>query len=102
MDRGSFEVLDHDPSLTTIKLIEDWVDKWRPFGLTEKWIKFIFSTADVHRGTNYPLIKTQKPNNPASSCWSPTENLSLFVEQYCKVVGSIKCRIRKPHICWKS
>ena len=82
-----------------IKLIEDRVDKWRPFGLTERRIKFIFSSTDVNPGTNSLLIKTHKHNNPArgitSGCGTPTENLSLFVEQYCKlVVESIKCRIK--------
>ena len=99
MDRGNFEIIDEDPSLDTVKVIEDWVDKWRPLGLSDKWIKFIISTTDVHPGINYPLIKTHKSNNPArvitSGCGTPTENLSLFVEKYCKVgVDSIKCRIR--------
>jgi hypothetical protein len=65
MDRGSFEIIDEDPSLDTVKVIEDWVDKWRPQGLSDKWIKFLISTTDVHPGINYPLIKTHKPNNPA-------------------------------------
>jgi hypothetical protein len=99
MDLGSFEIIDEDPSLDTVKVIEDWVDKWRPQGLSDKWIKFIISTTDVHPGINYPLIKAHKPNNSArvitSDCGTPTENLSLFVEKYCKVgVDSIKCRIR--------
>ena len=52
-----------------------------------------------HSGVNYQLIKTQKVDNPASvitsGCGSPTENLSLFVETYCKVVlDSIECRVK--------
>ena len=48
---------------------------------------------------NYPLIKTHKVNNPArvitSGSVTPTENLSLFVEMYCKVVeDSISCGVR--------
>ena len=68
-------------------------------GLSESWIKFITSFGNPHPGVNYPLIKTHKANNPArvitSGCGTPTENLSLFVEKYCKVVvDSIPCRIR--------
>ena len=45
------------------------------------------------------LAGLHKVNNPArvitSGCGTPTENLSLFVEKYCKVVvDSISCRVR--------
>ena len=45
------------------------------------------------------LLPSLVTNNPArvitSACGTPTENLSLFVEKYCKVVvDSIPCRVR--------
>ena len=54
---------------------------------------------NTHPGINYPLIKTHKADNPAwvitSGCGTPTENLPLFVEKYCKIaLDSISCRIR--------
>ena len=74
-----------------------WVDKWKHLGLTDQWVKFITGATKLHPVINYPLIKTHKVNNPArvitSRCGTPTENLSLFVETYCKVVvDSIVCR----------
>ena len=68
-------------------------------GLSAKWIKFITNTNNTHPGINYPLIKTHKADNPArvitSGCSTPTENLSLFVEKYCKIaLDSISCRVR--------
>ena len=44
-------------------------------------------------------MKMHKVGNPAriitSGCGTPTENLSFFVEKYCKVaVESISCRVR--------
>lgn len=76
-----------------------WADKWRPRGLSDKWIDFITSNSSPGPGVNYPLIKTHKPGNPArvitSGCGTPTENLSLFVEKYCKiVVDTIPCRVQ--------
>ena len=76
MERGSFNIVDKDPSSDLIT------------GATE-----------VHPGISYPLIKTHKANNPArvitSGCGTPTEKLSLFVETYCKVVvDSIECRVK--------
>ena len=99
MDRSSFEVLSEDHSQKTIVAIDKWVDKWKPWGLSDKWIEFITENTNAHPGVNYPLIKTHKVNNPArvitSGCGTPTENLSLFVEKYCKVVvDSISCRVR--------
>ena len=51
------------------------------------------------RPFNYPLIKTHKPDNPARvitfGCGTPTENLSLFVETYCKLtLENIPCRVQ--------
>ena len=99
MDRSSFEVLSEDPSQKTIVEIDKWVDKWKPWGLSDKWIEFITENTNAHPGVNYRLIKTHKVNNPArvitSGCGTPTANLSLFVEKYCKVVvDSISCRVR--------
>ena len=77
-----------------------WTEKWKPYGLSETWKSFFISNNhDTHPGINYPRIKTHEPGNPArvitSGCGSPNENLSLFVEQYCKViVDTIPCRIR--------
>ena len=81
-----------------------WVETCKPLGLSENWIKFITLSGSPHPGVNYPLIKTHKTNNPAqvitSGCGTPTENLSLFVEKYCKVVVDfIPCRVRDtPHM----
>ena len=99
MDRGSFKIIDKDPSLDTFKDIKKWVDKWKHLGLSDKWVKFITGATEFHPGVNYPLIKTHKVNNPArvitSGCGTPTENLSLFVETYWKVVlDSIECRVK--------
>ena len=85
--------------MDTIKCINNWVDKRKYLGLSDKWVKFITGVIDVYPGINYPLIKTHKANNPArvitSGCGTPTENLSLFVETYCKVVvDSIECRVK--------
>ena len=35
MDRSSFEVLSEDPSQKTIVEIDNWVDKWTPWGLSD-------------------------------------------------------------------
>ena len=99
MDRGSFEVLNEDPTLDTVKEIDEWVNRWKPHGLSDKWVRYITSNSRVHPGVNYPLIKTHKPDNPArvitSGCGTPIENLSYFVEKYCKVaVDSISSRVR--------
>ena len=99
MDRGSFKELDHDISDETCSEILNWVETWKPLGLSDNWIKFICDFGKPRPGVNYPLIKTHKTNNPArvitSDCGTPTENLSLFVEKYCKVViESIPCRVR--------
>ena len=82
-----------------MKCINEWVHKWKYLGLSNKWVKFITGVIDVHPGINYPLIKTHKPNNPprviTSGCGTPTENLSLFVETYCKVVAdSMESRVK--------
>ena len=99
MNRGAFEVLNEDPTNQTTLVIKKWIDKWKLEGLSDNWIDFITSNTDTHPGVNYPLIKTHKDNNPArvitSGCGTPIENLSLFVETYCKiVVESISCRVR--------
>ena len=66
-------------------------------GLTDQWVKFITGATKLHPVINYPLIKTHKVNNQArvitSRCGTPTENLSLFVETYCKVVVVV-CRVK--------
>ena len=81
MERGSFKIIDKDPSLDTFKDIEKWVDKWKLSGLSDKWVKFITGATEFHPGVNYPLIKMHKVNNPArvitSGCGTPTENLSV-------------------------
>ena len=102
MDKGSFKILDHDISDSTCSEIFKWVETWKTFGLSEGWIKFITSFGNPHPGVNYPLIKTHKTNNPAcvitSGCGTSTENLSLFLEEYCKiVVNSIRCRVRDTY-----
>ncbi len=75
------------------------MEKRKHLGLSDTWVKFITGATEVHPGINYALIKTQKANNPVrlstSGCGIPTENLSLFVETYCKVVvDSIECRVK--------
>ena len=82
MERGSFKIIDKDPSLDTIKCINEWVDKWKYLGLSDKWVKFITGVIDFNPGINYPLIKTHKVNNPArvitSGCGTPQKTfLSL-------------------------
>ena len=57
MSKGSFQIVPEDPSLETIKRIDEWVDKWETKGLSDKWIKYINSSEDVHPGVNYPLIQ---------------------------------------------
>jgi hypothetical protein len=99
MSRGSFQIIDHDITNETCSEILEWTGKWRSRGLSDKWIKFITSYSSPGPGINYPLIKTHKPGNPArvitSGCGTPTENLSLFVEKYCKtVVETIPCRVQ--------
>ena len=89
MDKGSFKVLEYDISESTCIDIQNWLEKWKKRGLSDEWIKFITSNKAPRPGTNYPLIKTHKPDNPArvitSGCGTPTENLSSFVETYCKL-----------------
>jgi hypothetical protein len=58
MARGSFEVLNDDPTLDTVKEIDEWVNRWKPHGLSDKWVRYITSNSRVHPGVNYPLIKT--------------------------------------------
>ena len=41
MERGSFKIIDKDPSLDTIKCISEWVDKWKYLGLSDKWVKLL-------------------------------------------------------------
>ena len=99
MSKGSFRALEEDISANTCSEILKWVETWRLLGLSKDWVKFISQFSNPHPGVNYPLIKTHKTNNPArvitSGCGTPTENLSLFVEKYCKVVvDSIPCRVR--------
>ena len=65
MDRSSFEVLSEDPSQKNIVEIDKWVDKWKPWGLSDKWIEFITENTNAHPGVHYPLIKTHKVKNPA-------------------------------------
>jgi hypothetical protein len=99
MERGCFKNVGYDPSPETGLEIEQWINKWQPMGLSAKWIKFITNTNNTHPGINYPFIKTYKADNPArvitSGCSTPIENLSLFVEKYCKIaLDSIFCRVR--------
>ena len=99
MSRGSFQIIDHDITNETCSEILEWTGKWRSRGLSDKWINFITSYSSPGPGINYPLIKTHKPGNPArvitSGCGTPTENLSLFVEKYCKtVVETIPCHVQ--------
>ena len=66
--------------------------------LSDKWITFITNNSNRQPGINYPLIKTHNAGNPArvitSRRGTPTENLSLFVEKYCKIaLNSISCRV---------
>lgn len=66
MDKGFFEIVDEDPTLDTIKEINNWIDKWKPHGLSDKWVRYITrSHGKSHPGVNYPLIKTHKAGNPA-------------------------------------
>ena len=67
--------------------------------LSDERIKFITTNKVPRPGTNYPLIKTHKPDNPAwvitSGCGTPTENLSLFIETYCKLtLENIPCCVQ--------
>ena len=32
MERGSFNIIDKDPSSDTIKVIDEWVEKWKYLG----------------------------------------------------------------------
>ena len=99
MERGCFKNVGYGPSPETGLEIEQWINKWQPMGLSAKWIKFVTNTNSTHPGIYYPLIKTHKADNPArvitSGCSTPTENLYLFVEKYCKIaLDSISCRVR--------
>ena len=99
MDRGSFNILDRDPSVEISLKIKKWAKKWENKGLSARWISFICNSNEVHPGINYSLIKTRKVGNPVrvitSGCDTPIENLSLFVEKHCKmVVDSISCRVQ--------
>ncbi len=83
MERGCFKNLGYDPSPETSLEIEQWINKWKPMGLSAKWIKFITNTNNTHPGINYRLIKTHKADNSArvitSGCNTPTENQFIFV-----------------------
>ena len=73
------KVLEYDISESTCIDIQNWLEKWKKWGLSDEWIKFVTSNEVPHPGTSYPLIKTHKPSNPAwvitSGCGTPTENL---------------------------
>ena len=99
MVRGSFKKMYDDISAETCFEILNYVETKRLLGLSENWIKFICEFGKPRPGVNYPLIKTHKTNSPArvitSGCGTPTKNVSLFVEKYCKVViESIPFRVR--------
>ena len=96
---GSFRTLKHDISIETCSKILEWTKKWISQSLSDEWIEFITNFDMPHPGINYPLIKTHKTHNPArvitSGCGTLTENFSLFVEKYYKVVvDSISSRVR--------
>jgi hypothetical protein len=69
MDKGAFQILDEDPTLETVLEINNWIEKWKSKGLSDKWIRFINSNNTPHAGVNYPLIKTHKTDNPARIMW---------------------------------
>ena len=55
IDRGSFGALTEGPTLETCLEISNWVKKWKPLGLSDKWIEYITSNNNcAHPGVNYP------------------------------------------------
>ncbi len=41
MERGSFKMIDEDPLLDTIKDFNEWVEKWKHLGLSDKWVNLL-------------------------------------------------------------
>jgi hypothetical protein len=83
MDKGAFQILDEDPTLETVLEINNWIEKWKSKGLSDKWIRFIYSNNTPHAGVNYRLIKTHKTDNPAriitSGCGIPPLRIYRFL-----------------------
>ena len=84
IQRSSFEVVNHDPTLDHVEQVKQWTEKWIGRNEIDKnWKDFIINE-EAQPGKNTPLYKTHKQNTPVrlltTGCNTAIENLSRFLE----------------------
>ena len=84
IQRSSFQVVNHDPTLDHVERVKQWTEKWLEKNEIDKnWKDFILNE-EAQPGKNSPLYKTHKDNTPVrlltTGCNTAIENLSRFLE----------------------
>ena len=84
IQRSSFQVVNHDPTLDHVERVKQWTEKWLEKNEIDKnWRDFILNE-EAQPGKNSPLYKTHKDNTPVrlltTGCNTAIENLSRFLE----------------------